>query len=180
VICKSINKAIAGYKTVIFLKEKDLGGMEFGHNDLANWHLYAILPCFLIMFAQPKLVPKVISYKGYIGGSIALFLFFIFLIPILVDVYNGIDPSNTSSLSVIEFFMKFNYMLMNVFTVKLFTPAINILLNYYLDKYMRTALNSIFYLGVSFVTLALNPITMEVMNYFFNNLIEPETKWVKY
>jgi len=76
------------------MKEKDLGGMEFSKEDLGNWHLYAIVPCFLIMFAQPKLVPKVISYRGYIGGSIALFLLFIFLIPILVDVNNSIESAS--------------------------------------------------------------------------------------
>lgn len=55
--------------------------------------------------------------------------------------------------------MKLNYMLMNLFTAKLFTPAMNVLLNYYLEKPMRAGLNSIFYLGVSFTVYFLNWLT---------------------
>ena len=76
--------------------------------------------------------------------------------------------------------MKFNYMLMNLFTAKLFTPAMNVLLNYYLEKPMRTALNSIFYLGVSFTVLILNQVTKVIMNYFFDDLVAPPNRFIKY
>lgn len=51
ILTKSINKAIQGYKTVIFLKSEDLGGLAFGSNELSAWHTYCIPPSFLIIFA---------------------------------------------------------------------------------------------------------------------------------
>jgi hypothetical protein len=123
------------------------------------------------------LVPKKISYSQFIGGCIFLFLLFIFLIPGLVDIA---EWTNSTENEFMRGLMKFNYMLMNLFTAKLFTPAMNVLLNYYLEKPMRTALNSIFYLGVSFTVYALNLFTKKVMNYFFDDLVAPPTPWIKY
>jgi hypothetical protein len=71
-------------------------------------------------------------------------------------------------------------MLMNLFTAKLFTPAMNVLLNLYIEKQMRAGLNSIFYLGVSFTVLILNQANKKMMNYFFDDLVAPPTEFVKY
>jgi hypothetical protein len=76
--------------------------------------------------------------------------------------------------------MQFNYMLMSLFTAKLFTPAMNVLLNYYLEKPMRNALNSIFALGTSFTVLILNWVTKKLMQYFFDDLVAPPSKMTKY
>ncbi len=51
ILTKSIHKAIQGYKTVIFLKDRDLGGMAFEQNELSLWHTICIGPSFLIIFA---------------------------------------------------------------------------------------------------------------------------------
>ena len=106
-----------------------------------------------------------------------MFLFFIFLIPGLVDLA---EYTGTTENWLMRGLMKFNYMLMNLFTAKLFTPAMNVLLNYYLEKPMRTALNSIFYLGVSFTVYGLNKFTKEVMKYFFDDLVAPPNGLIKY
>lgn len=37
VISKAINKAISTYKTVIFLKDKNLGGLDFDSAELSKW-----------------------------------------------------------------------------------------------------------------------------------------------
>jgi hypothetical protein len=76
--------------------------------------------------------------------------------------------------------MKVNYMFINLFSAKLFTPAINMIINYSLDKKMRSAMNSIFYLGVSFAVYIINFITKEITNYYFDDLLSPESFWVKY
>ena len=99
------------------------------------------------------------------------------MIPGLVDFA---EATGTTDNEFVRGLMKFNYMLMNLFTAKLFTPAMNVLLNYYLEKPMRTALNSIFYLGVSFTVYILNNVTKKVMNYFFDDLVAPPTTWIKY
>jgi hypothetical protein len=76
--------------------------------------------------------------------------------------------------------MKVNYMFLNLFTSKLYTPAMNIIINYSLDKSMRSAMNSIFYLGVSFSLLFINYATEQLTNYYFDDLVEPESPLVKY
>jgi len=150
--------------------------MEFSNDELSNWHIYSIVPSFVILMVQPKLVPAYISYKNFIGGCILLFLIFILLIPGLVDIsycFKGHDE-------FFRFIMKMNYMLMNLFSSKLYSPAINMVINYSLDKKMRSAMNSIFYLGVSFSLYLINYISKKLTNHYFDDLLEPETSWVKY
>ena len=91
------------------------------------------------------------------------------MIPGLVDLndYFGGEEGNT----IVKIIMKFNYMLMSLFTAKLFTPAMNILLNKYLDKYKRAALNSIFFLGASILVLIMNQIGNVSIKYFFDDII---------
>jgi hypothetical protein len=105
-----------------------------------------------------------------------LFLFFILLIPGLVDLSNCF-PNHEE---LFRFIMKMNYMLMNLFSSKLYSPAINMVINYSLDKQMRSAMNSIFYLGVSFSLYLINYISKLLTNYYFDDLLEPESVWVKY
>lgn len=100
------------------------------------------------------------------------------MIPGLADLNDYLGGAEGSV--VIKTIMKFNYMLMSLFTAKLFTPAMNILLNKYLDKYKRAALNSIFFLGASFLVLILNVIGKVSIKYFFDDLIEPMSKLDKY
>lgn len=76
--------------------------------------------------------------------------------------------------------MKVNYMFMSLFTAKLFIPAMNVLINLKVEKPMRAGLNSIFYLGVSFLVLALNKINNISMNYFFDDLVAPPSELIKY
>lgn len=117
-----------------------------------------------------------ISYRRFIGGCIFLYVVLILLIPGLVDVASVtfIDQQT------IRIIMKVNYMFLNLFTSKLYTPAMNIIINYSLDKSMRSAMNSIFYLGVSFSLLFINYATEQLTNYYFDDLVEPESPLVKY
>ena len=76
--------------------------------------------------------------------------------------------------------MKFNYMLLNLFSSKLYSPALNLIINYSLDKSMRSAINSIFYLGGSFSLFGINYATMILTNHYFDDIVEPESLLVKY
>jgi hypothetical protein len=76
--------------------------------------------------------------------------------------------------------MKFNYTILSLFSAKLFTPAVNILLNEFLDKYKRAALNSVFHLGCCLLTLLLNSSAQKTFSYFFDDMIEPMFWWNKY
>lgn len=177
-ISKSLHKAAYTYKSIIFLKEKDLGGVGFKKEELGTWQAFAIVPSFFIIFGQPYVVPSKISYQNYIGFCIAGFTLMLLMIPGLADLndYLGGDEGSV----VVKTIMKFNYMLMSLFTAKLFTPAMNILLNKFLDKYKRAALNSIFFLGASFLVLVMNVIGKASIKYFFDDLIQPMSKLDKY
>lgn len=37
VISKAITKAISVYKPLVFLKDKNLGGLDFNSDELSNW-----------------------------------------------------------------------------------------------------------------------------------------------
>ena len=76
--------------------------------------------------------------------------------------------------------MKCNYLFMNLFNVKLFTPGLYILLNYYLCKSRRAAMNSIFFLGTAFSMYSLNFLVNKLMNYYFDDIIEPIERLTKY
>lgn len=177
VISKAINKSISTYRTVIFLKDRNLGGLDFDSGELAFWNTLCIIPSFFILFAQPVLVPKKISYKALIGGCITLFLIFITLIPGLTDIARMTDSEDSTVTRVI---MKVNYMMMNLFTAKLYIPAMNTLINLKIEKPMRAGLNSIFYLGTTCLTIALNKFNNVFMNLFFDDLVAPPTEFYKY
>lgn len=61
-ISKSLHKSMYTFKNVYFLKDIELGGLGFKGDQLKKWHYYAIVPAFIILFGQPKLVPSKISY----------------------------------------------------------------------------------------------------------------------
>lgn len=50
-VSKALHKAIYSFKTIFFLKSADLGGLGFNKDQLGNWHVFAIGPAFLILFA---------------------------------------------------------------------------------------------------------------------------------
>jgi hypothetical protein len=122
-------------------------------------------------------VPSKISYQNFIGFCITGFTVMLLLIPGLADLNDSFGDEGSV---VVRTIMKFNYMLLSLFTAKLFTPAMNILLNYYLDKYKRAALNSIFFLGASILVLIMNQIGSANLKYFFDDIIQPMSKGSKY
>ena len=80
----------------------------------------------------------------------------------------------------IEIIMKFNFMLMNLFTSKLYMPAMSILINIKIEKAMRAGLNSIFFLGTSFLTMFVYKINDFAMNGSFDDLVAPPSEIYKY
>ncbi len=112
-----------------------------------------------------------------IGGCILLFLGFITLIPGLADIARW---TNSEDGTTIRILMKINYMMMNLFTSKLYIPAMNVLINLKIEKAMRAGLNSIFYLGTTVLTIFLNKLNNVFMNLFFDDLVSPPTELYKY
>lgn len=50
IISKAISKAISTYKTVIFLKDENLGGLDFASEELSFYNTLCIIPSFIILF----------------------------------------------------------------------------------------------------------------------------------
>ncbi len=106
-----------------------------------------------------------------------MFLTFITLIPGLADISRWTHSEDSPTM---RYIMKFNYMLMNLFTAKLYIPAMNVLINLKIEKPMRAGLNSIFYLGTTCLTLLLNQLNSVFLNLFFDDLVAPPTELYKY
>ena len=106
-----------------------------------------------------------------------LFLFFIVLIPGLADVARATGDPDSGFIRVI---MMINFMLMSLFSAKLYIPAMNVLVNLKLEKAYRAGLNSIFYLGTTILTIGLNWVNKNVMSYFFDDLVAPPSELYKY
>lgn len=173
-ISKALHKAMYTFKTVYYLKEVALGGLGFKSHDLNLWHKIAVVPATIILFAQPKVVPSMISYQNFIAICVGAFTFMLFIIPLFLHIYLKTQAE------FIKSFMLFDYLCISLFTAKLFTPAMNILLNAHLDKPKRAALNSIFYFGSSFLTLIFNFLIPMVSEYYFDDLIEPMSEYNKF
>lgn len=56
-ISKSLHKTATAYKTIIYLKEKDLGGVGFTKDELKIWQTMSIFPALLILFGYKQIVP---------------------------------------------------------------------------------------------------------------------------
>jgi hypothetical protein len=35
---------------------------KFDNKELVNWHIYSIIPSFIIIIVQPKIIPSRLSY----------------------------------------------------------------------------------------------------------------------
>lgn len=161
------------FKTIFFLKPAELGGLGFDKSELGTWHIIAIFPAFIILFAQPKLVPSKISYQNFIAFCLIIFTVMLIIIPLFTQLYLS------TKVSFFRTFMLFDYMCISLFTAKLFTPAMNILLNLFLEKSKRAALNSIFYFGSSFLVLIFNEIIPKYVSIFYDDLIMPMSEMNK-
>lgn len=173
-ISKALHKAIYGFKNIFFLKSAELGGLGFTKEDLGIWHIVAIIPAFLILYAQPKLVPSKISYQNFIAFCIGIFTLMLGVIPVFTAIYQS------TGVEFVRSIMLFDYMCISLFTAKLFTPAMNILLNLYLEKGKRAALNSIFYFGSSILILIFNELIPKILDYYYDDLIMPVDENNKY
>lgn len=96
------------------------------------------------------------------------------IIPVFTALYQR------TKVEFIRSIMLFDYMCISLFTCKLYTPAMNILLNLYLEKSKRAALNSIFYFGSSFLILIFNELIPKIIDYYYDDLIMPVDENNKY
>ena len=161
------------FKTNFFLKERELGGLGFTKENIGDWHKYAIIPAFFILFLQPKFVPSKISNQNFIAFCLILFTIFLIIIPVFTAWYQA------SGIEFVRSFMLFDFMCISLFTAKLFTPAMNILLNLYLEKSKRAALNSIFFFGSSFLVMIFNELVPYYVSMFYDDIIMPMSEWSK-
>lgn len=96
------------------------------------------------------------------------------IIPVFTAFYQS------TKMQIFRSVMLFDYMCISLFTAKLFTPAMNILLNLYLEKSKRAALNSIFYFGSSTLVLIFNDVIPRIIDYYYDDLIMPVDENNKY
>jgi hypothetical protein len=102
---------------------------------------------------------------------------FLLLVPGLADLSGDAYRNNDHMIRIV---MKINFMLMSLFSAKLYIPAMNTLINLKLEKPMRAGLNSIFYVGTTLLTMVVNKINDFAMNGSFDDLVAPPSGIYKY
>lgn len=100
-------------------------------------NFYSFFFCLAFLLVSPYFVPSKISYLSIVRDIIIISLILVLLPPILRDVL----PNSTDSIN--KYIIYSTYGLSNFFNPKLFSPFINYFMNDQVDKYSRTALNSI-------------------------------------
>jgi len=113
------------------------GGMGIDSKIVAMINVLTYIPVALTILVAPIFVPKRVSYAAFMNFMIIALLFSLFFLPFSRDLIKRGRPSD---------FIWIVYLLqsiVNCVTPKMYSPFLNYLLNKRVDRYSRTALNSI-------------------------------------
>ena len=113
------------------------GGMGIDSKIVAMINVLTYIPVALTILISPIFVPKKVSYAAFMNFMIFVLLLSLFLLPFSRDLIKQGKPSD---------FIWVVYLLqsiINCVTPKMYSPFLNYLLNKRVDRYSRTALNSI-------------------------------------
>ena len=140
-ITSGVNKTL-NYMTVFFLEAswKDQG-LGLSSKVVTYISLFSFIPASLIVLLSPAVVPKYVSYGAYIRFFILSVIIALTSLPVMRDVLPNNGPSYIWVVYIFQGFL-------NITVPKIYSPFINFYLNRRVDKYSRTALNSLtFILG---------------------------------
>lgn len=112
-------------------------GLGISSMEVSYINFYSFFFCIGFLLISPTFVPSKISYLSIVRDIIIVAVFLTILPPLLRDVL----PNNTDGWCRWTIYL--TYLVSNFFNPKLFSPFINYFMNSQVDKYSRTALNSI-------------------------------------
>lgn len=116
-------------------------GLGISAYDVSFVNFYTFFFCIAFLMTSPIYVPSKISYLSVVKNIVFMALFLTILPPLLRDLL----PNSTER--QYKFVICLVYGISNFFNPKLFSPFINYFLNSQIDRYGRTALNSITFIS---------------------------------
>jgi MFS family permease len=113
------------------------GGMGIDSQMVVYINVLTYIPVALTILVAPIFVPKRISYAVFMYILVSLLLVALFALPFSRDMIKG--DSQTEFIWIVYLLQS----IINCATPKMYSPFLNFLLNNKVDKFSRTALNSI-------------------------------------
>lgn len=113
------------------------GGLGISAMEVSYINFYSFFFCIAFLLVSPAFVPSKIGYLRIVRDIILISVFLIILPPLLRDLL----PNSSDSWCRWTIYVM--YLVSNFFNPKLFSPFINYFMNGQVNKYSRTALNSI-------------------------------------
>lgn len=136
-VFKTINVITVFYLEAPFGRE----GLGVDSMTLTYIALVSYFPCLIILLSAPSFVPNKIDYRHYIMAISVVFSLTIIMLPVFKDLLTA------ENYSKYVWFVYFNQTLLYCANPKLFSPAINYLVNKAVSRRMRTAANAVTLLG---------------------------------
>jgi hypothetical protein len=150
-------------------------GLGISSMEVSYINFYSFFLCMAFLLISPFFVPSRISYLAIVKDIILISMFLIILPPLLRDLL----PDNTQPFC--RWTIYISYLISNFFNPKLFSPFINFFMNNQVDRYSRTALNSI-----TFITSCVSAaVIMTLVSPFlsislYNDWFVAHRPWNKY
>lgn len=151
------------------------GGLGVGAMEVSYINFYSFFLCIAFLLVSPSFVPSRISYLAIVKDIIVVSMFLMVLPPLLRDLL----PDNEQP--ACRWAIYLTYLVSNFFNPKLFSPFINFFMNNQVDRYSRTALNSI-----TFITSCISAaVIMTLVSPFlsislYNDTFTAHRPWNKY
>lgn len=150
-------------------------GLGISSMEVSYINFYSFFLCMAFLLVSPFFVPSRISYLAIVKDIILISMFLIVLPPLLRDLLpDNLQPACRWSIYLM-------YLVSNFFNPKLFSPFINYFMNSQIDRYGRTALNSI-----TFITSCVSAaVIMTLVSPFlsislYNDWFVAHRPWNKY
>jgi MFS family permease len=138
-------------------------GLGISPKLISYINFYVFFPCFIFLLTSPLFVPAKVSYVTIIKQIVIITIFILIMIPMMRDLI----PQN--SIQSQMWIVCLLYGLSNFFNPNLFSPFINFYLNNNVDKYSRTALNSITFIFSTISTTIIITLVSPLLSISLHN-----------
>ena len=165
---------------LVFFLESTWGdqGLGVSSKEVSMVNFYSFFFCLAFLLVSPRFVPSRVSYLSMVKQIIIVSVLLFLLPPLLRDLLpNGTHPA-------CKWTIYLTYGVSNFFNPKLFSPFINFFMNNEVDKYSRTALNSITFVtsvvSAAVIMTAVSPLLSISLHHPFFSPFKPWSKYLTF
>ena len=153
-------------------------GLGVSSKEVSMVNFCSFFFCLAFLLTSPSFVPSKVSYLSMVKQIVIVSVVLILLPPLLRDLLpNSTDPFGKWTIYLV-------YGMSNFFNPKLFSPFINFFMNNQVDKYSRTALNSITFvtsvLSAAVIMTTVSPLLSISLHHPFFTQYKPWSKYLTF